>query len=207
MAKLRADGTLTAMSQRAHSILASGGHGLSQLGEIQKLVAPPVQPPVNTDAASGLRAIGQTQQADAQSQLARLAAINASRFSALGVNPYQPRAAAMGAQVNAQNLQALIAKLKGGGGGDVGPGGLEFLPGARDATAAQGLSDEDVAAAAARYASGRSYGGSPYTPGAVMQEGHYETRTGPDGRPWIGQLIKYRTAAGDSTEWTPERPA
>lgn len=83
----------------------------------------------------------------------------------------------------------------GGGGGGSGGGGLEN---ARQFGNINGLSDEQLNAAASQYASGRSYGGSPYQPGMVMQEGHVEVRNGVP-----GVYIKYRTAGGDSTEWTP----
>jgi hypothetical protein len=78
-----------------------------------------------------------------------------------------------------------------GGGAGGGSGGLE--------NAGQfGGDPNQLQAAAAQYAQGRSYGGSPYQPGMVMQEGHVETRNGVP-----GVYIKYRTAGGDSTEWTP----
>jgi hypothetical protein len=103
-----------------------------------------------------------------------------------------------------QNLVGGLAGSAGGSsttsGGTVGvttsraSGGLEtpFLP--------AGFSGGEVQAAAARYAAGRSYGGAPYVPHMVVQEGHTETRNGVP-----GVYIKYSTGAGESTEWTPLR--
>jgi hypothetical protein len=90
-----------------------------------------------------------------------------------------------------QNGQMFQGAGGGGGGGFSGGGGLE--------NAGQFGGDANaINAAAARYAQGRSYNGSPYQPGQVMQEGHIETRNGVP-----GVYIKYRTGGGDSTEWTP----
>jgi hypothetical protein len=80
----------------------------------------------------------------------------------------------------------------GGGGSSGGGGALE------NAGQFGTVDPNQIQAAAAQYASGRSYNGSPYVPGQVMQEGHIETRNGVP-----GVYIKYRTAGGDSTEWTP----
>jgi hypothetical protein len=81
----------------------------------------------------------------------------------------------------------------GTGGGGGGGGGLE------QAGTVSGYSSDQVAAAAARYASGRSYGGYAYAPHMVMQEGHIEMRNGVP-----GTYIKYTTGPlGTSTEWTP----
>ena len=78
----------------------------------------------------------------------------------------------------------------GGGGGGGGAGGLENP----DQWAHNGFSGEQLNAAAAAYAS--SHPG--YVPGLVQQEGHIEEHNGVP-----GVWIKYRTPAGDSTEWTP----
>jgi hypothetical protein len=62
-----------------------------------------------------------------------------------------------------------------------------------------GCSNEAVQAAAARYAAGRSYGGAPYVPQQVVQEGTITTRNGVP-----GVMVKYATPGlGTSTEWTP----
>jgi hypothetical protein len=78
------------------------------------------------------------------------------------------------------------------GGSSGGSGGLE------NAGQFGTVDPNQLQAAAQQYASGRSYNGSPYVPGQVMQEGQVETRNGVP-----GVYIKYRTAGGDSTEWTP----
>jgi hypothetical protein len=95
--------------------------------------------------------------------------------------------------MQAAQAQAQMAQSSGGGGG--GGGGLENP---NQFGQILGLSDEAVQAAASKYAGGRSFGGSAYQPHMVMQEGHVEYRNGVP-----GIYVKYATAAGDSTEWTP----
>jgi hypothetical protein len=82
----------------------------------------------------------------------------------------------------------------GTGGAGGGSGGLEL------AGSVTGYTADQVAAAAARYAQGRSYGGVPYQPHKVQQEG---TITYHGSTP--GVMIKYSTPGGgaDTTEWTP----
>lgn len=80
-----------------------------------------------------------------------------------------------------------------GTGGGGGGGGLE------QAGNVAGYSADQVAAAAARYAQGKSYGGYAYSPHMVVQEQHIETRGGVP-----GVYVKYDTGPlGASTEWTP----
>lgn len=78
----------------------------------------------------------------------------------------------------------------GGGGGS--SGGLE------QAGIVAGYSADQVAAAAARYAQGRSYNGYAYDPHKVQQEG---TITYHGSTP--GVYIKYTTGSQSTTEWTP----
>jgi hypothetical protein len=91
-------------------------------------------------------------------------------------------------------LQYNTGGAGGSGGGSGGGGGGSLENAGQFGT----VDPNQLQTAAAQYASGRSYNGSPYVPGQVMQEG---TITYRNGKP--GVMIKYRTAGGDSTEWTP----
>jgi hypothetical protein len=86
---------------------------------------------------------------------------------------------------------ASVGTGTGGGGGS--DGGLE------QPFAVQGYSADQVAAAAARYAAGKSYGGVPYQPHKLQQEGTITYHGNV-----AGVMVKYSTPGyGDTTEWTP----
>jgi hypothetical protein len=101
-----------------------------------------------------------------------------------------------------QLLQVLTARLAGGSGGTTttsgGTVGVASTHGLEFPFTPAGYSQAQVAAAAARYAQGRSYGGAPYVPHMVVQEGHIEVRNGVP-----GTYIKFSTGSGESTEWVP----